>query len=140
MRVICKICGNEFNAKTNGKYCQSCIDRICSQYIEYLSQPKRGYLKNCMVCGKPIKRGPHTSSMRGRATTCSDNCHRAQVYITSVYRANRANQLRRKRRRIKPKTKTGGRSLLAIREDEARKLGISYGEYMARLYMAAERT
>ena len=91
MRVICKICGNEFNAKTNGKYCQSCIDRICSQYIEYLSQPKRGYLKNCMVCGKPIKRGPHTSSMRGRATTCSDDCHRAQVYITQKNKAKNKN-------------------------------------------------
>lgn len=138
MRIICKICGKEFNTNCNGKYCPSCIDRICSQYVDYLSQPKRTYLKTCMVCGKPIKRGPHTSNMRGRATTCSDDCHRAQVYITSVYRANRANQLRKKRRGLKPKTE--GRSLLAIREEEARKLGMSYGEYMARRRMAAERT
>lgn len=138
MRIICKICGKEFNTNCNGKYCPSCIDRICSQYVDYLSQPKRTYLKTCMVCGKPIKRGPHTSNMRGRATTCSEDCHRAQAYITSVYRANRANQLRKKRRGLKPKT--GGRSLLAIREDEARKLGITYGEYMARRRMAAERT
>ena len=138
MRIACKICGKVFNTANNGKYCTSCIDRICSQYSEYLSQPKRVYLKSCMVCGKPIKRGAHTSSLRGRATTCSEDCHHALVYITQIYRANRANQLRKKRRGLKPKTE--GRSLLAIREDEARKLGISYGEYMARLYMAAERT
>lgn len=138
MRIICKICGKEFNT-SNGKYCPSCIDRICSQYADYLTQPKRTYLKTCIVCGRAIKRGPHTSNMRGRATTCSEDCHHALVYITQKYRANRANQLRKKRRGLKPKT--GGRSLLAIREEEARKLGITYGgEYMVRLYMAAERT
>lgn len=138
MRIICKICGKEFTTNSNGKYCPSCIDRICSQYVDYLSQPKWTYLKTCIVCGKTIKRGPHNSNMRGRATTCSDDCRHALVCITQKYRANRANQLRKKRRGLKPET--GGRSLLAIREDEARKLGITYGEYIARRRMAAERT
>ncbi len=138
MIAQCKICGKDFDTNGKGKYCKRCQARILSQYKAWLAMERHVYLKTCIVCGKKIERGIHQSGERGYATTCSRECRHILESITATYRYNRAKKLCEKRRGIIKPAK--GRSLLAIREDEARKLGISYGEYMARRRMAAERT
>lgn len=140
MRKKCEICGKEYETVSNGKYCKSCRDRIVREYDEHLQQPKRTQHKTCIICGKKIERGPYLKGNRGHVMTCCNDCQRVLQSLTASYRYQRGNELKRKRRGIAEKRKNGERSFLAICEDEARKLGITYGEYMARRRMAAERT
>ena len=140
MRKKCEICGKEYETVSNGKYCKSCRDRIVREYDEHLQQPKRTQHKTCIICGKKIERGPYLKGNRGHLMTCCNDCQRVLQSLTASYRYQRGNELKRKRRGIAAKRKNGERSFLAICEDEARKLGITYGEYMARRRMAAERT
>ncbi len=139
MRKKCEICGKEYETVSNGKYCKSCRDRIVREYDEHLQQPKRTQHKTCIICGKKIERGPYLKGNRGHVMTCCNDCQRVLQSLTASYRYQRGNELKKRRRGITKKLRKGERSFLAICEDEARKLGITYGEYMARRRMAAER-
>ncbi len=139
MRKKCEICGKDYETVSNGKYCKSCRDRIVREYDEHLQQPKRTQHKTCIICGKKIERGPYLKGNRGHVMTCCNDCQRVLQSLTASYRYQRGNELKKRRRGITKKLRKGERSFLAICEDEARKLGITYGEYMARRRMAAER-
>lgn len=139
MRKKCEICGQEFKTNGNAKYCKSCRERIVREYDEHLKQTKRTQHKTCIVCGRKIERGAYLKGNRGHVMTCCNDCQHVLQSLTASYRYQRGNELKRKRRGIAGKRKSGERSFLAICEDEARKLGITYGEYMARRRMAAER-
>lgn len=140
MQKKCAICGSNFETSSNGKYCENCKKRIVREYDEHLKLPKRCQHKMCIICGKEIKRGPYLKGNRGHVMTCSNDCQHVLQSLTASYRYQRANDGKKRRRGIARKNKAGKRSFLAICEDEARKLGITYGEYMARRRMAAERT
>lgn len=139
MRKKCEICGKEYETVSNGKYCKSCRDRIVREYDEHLQQPKRTQHKTCIICGKKIERGPYLKGNRGHVMTCCNDCQRVLQSLMASYRYQRGNELKKRRRGITKKLRKGERSFLAICEDEARKLGITYGEYMARRRMAAGR-
>lgn len=53
--MICPCCGREFQAKGNGKYCESCRHRILDEYTKWRRMKTRKKLKKCIVCGRPLE-------------------------------------------------------------------------------------
>lgn len=126
---ICKVCGKVFGKiRSNQKVCQDCKTRIKREYNAWLNAPYRTRLVHCMVCGKTIGKSR-------RFHTCSEACATMLNTITSDIRRERCKGFRKQGGKTKPSKPM---SALGQRIEEARALGMEYGEYMAMKYMKGE--
>ena len=144
MIKICAICGKEFEVDKSDrncdrrKYCGSqCSERAAyerkREYAKYGKKPM--FNVECQYCGKIF-----LTNME-RKTTCSLECN----YERSLIRQRENGRKRREaiRNGTLPKPKPRKQKKVATVEEvqkKAREAGMSYGKYMALLYMQEGRT
>ena len=114
----CVICGNTFETKTNkitcSKECSYKNGRI--RQMEWREANKIERKRHCKVCGEVFV-------SKGNKQTCSDECG-----IILKKKTSKEDRERRKKERNAKKIKKAG---LVQSENKARKMGMSYGKYMA---------
>ena len=124
----CDVCGKEFEAPTKAYFCPECKEKYSKRrerHDEKFGKNKRG--DTCIVCGNPIP-----DDVRYR-TTCSSRCKNLQQRLQMVYyKEQMKDEKKNETEPVKhPKVVKRGMSNLDYHIAEARKMNMSYGEYMA---------
>lgn len=139
-KKICEICGKEFVPK-------SAVQKLCSNECRAISNSNRAkerkrliaegkyvYPKHelhkvvCIECGKEFE-----TDRRASCCYCSDECRKIAFNRQQRERYERDFERQKKQKAEKPKKPRKGSLMRA--EREARKKGMSYGQYKAMLYM-----
>lgn len=121
---VCKLCGDEFQARTS--QCSMCDD--CKKEIIRRWNTASNLNSHCIICGTKL------SSFKNGSPTlfCSAKCRNLGYtalndgWRIEEFEIRRADEAARRRR-------SESNRRIVQKEAEARKLGITYGEYVARL-------
>ena len=140
---ICDVCGKQFKVELSDRnrdrrrYCGiECAEKAAYErkkaYAKYGRKPM--FNVECQYCGKIF-----LTNME-RKTTCSEECN----YERSLLRQRENGRKRREaiRQGWLPNPKPKQKKVATVEEvqKKAREAGLSYGQYMAQLYMQEGRT
>lgn len=123
--LTCVICGKKFiGASKSGKYCSSTCKQIGLKRVQAEWREKRKItLKpiKCKACGKKF------TPINARSAYCSRSCYENEKRKRACERAkNRRNEIR------KIKINKSNQQMITEIALEARKAGMSYGQYVAK--------
>jgi hypothetical protein len=117
----CERCGTPIPNDYRRKYCEKCAKQVIreKELARYHAKPKQRY---CEICGTAIE---------ARRRMC-DLCKAERRKITCRENSKKHRQNKKiKDGQAKPATSYKSMHELARLNDEARRLGMSYGQYMA---------
>jgi hypothetical protein len=145
MIKICAICGKEFEVddmdinRNRRKYCgEDCaIQAAYRRKRRYLLNGKNSYTVKCDICGKVF------TTCYSQKTTCSTECREERVKRNSREAGRARREAILNGTLPKPERKKAKQNRVATVEEvqkKAREAGMSYGKYMAMLYMKEGRT
>lgn len=130
----CLRCGKSFEVNENDhndrkrKYCcMVCVKEASRERTrEYLKARRISYNKVCVICDTPFK------TNRCKKLTCGEECRK----IYNRTRKKLECEVREKKEKEKQVT---NQDLIVLKDREAKKMGMSYGQYDAWLRTQAER-
>ncbi|KMO85681.1 hypothetical protein AB840_12140 [Megasphaera cerevisiae DSM 20462] len=127
MIKTCEICGNEFEINSKQKYCPVCKERVVTEYEKILTRQRKKSTE-CLICGASME---NSHSMHA----CSPKCQKILNALTAEFRKKRYADRRAKK--SMPHYRKNGKKMsrLGRHIEEARAMGMQYGEYMGWRYM-----